>query len=233
MTLHVPVTTFQTSMYSSLSGHPDPSQSTGTAHPKLVPIIPYKHTSKWKATVNKHNNPFTVNFETQQMPIGYGVSIAELTAYSISTVHKLVVRGPEVVGFPVELKKVQLRVVVSLPTGFIPSVDRASNRAHLTLQWPGYDKIDFCPTLDIEGGRITYGKLAAKVASIYMEFYDVGPRSRPHDPLLITPPALQRTERHKCTAEGWALTQEVFKTLRLLNIQNIYENVYQAEVIVG
>lgn len=117
MTLHPPIKMHQSTSYSSLIPPPVIDGPTGAG---LVPIIPYKRASKWNSTVNKHHDPFVVNFDTRGMPEGYGVKHGDLTSYSLMIMNTVIVRGSDTVRFPPG-KKIQLRIVVS-STGNVQTV---------------------------------------------------------------------------------------------------------------
>jgi hypothetical protein len=85
----------------------------GPAGARVVPIIPYKHSSKWNSTVGRHREPFVVTFDTRGMPEGYGVKHGDLTSYSLMIMNTVIVRGGDTVRFPTPGKKIQLRIVVS------------------------------------------------------------------------------------------------------------------------
>ena len=101
------------------------------------------------------------------------------------------------------------------------------------LQWPGYESVDFASMIDIQ--EITVSELAGRIASLYTEYFKV--RSpvctlslHLADGLALS---LQMVRQHQCTERGWTFTPEMLGTLRVLGIRNTYDNVYQAEVVVG
>ena len=98
-------------------------------------------------------------------------------------------------------------------------------------QWPGYDNVDFSALIDVQG--ITVSQLAGKVASLYTEFFKVRPSFSiiPPSPLFILFP--QIAQQHTCTATGCTVTPEMLETLRIVSIINSYDNVYQAEIVIG
>ncbi|KAF9649655.1 hypothetical protein BDM02DRAFT_3113504 [Thelephora ganbajun] len=189
MSLHPPVKIGQASAYSALSINPPPHAINDLRGPRVVPILPYKHASKWNTTMYRQHEPFTVTFDTRGMSAGYGVQHGDLSSYSAAIMNTVIVCGGEPVCFPTPSRKIQLRIV-----------------------WPGYDTVDFSAAIDIHG--ITVSQLAGRVASLYTEFFKVA-------------------RQHECTADGWSVTHELLETLRILGIRNAYDNIYQAEVIVG
>src|SRR5882757_1313798 len=116
ISLHPPVTIDGASTYSSLLGNIPPPIGGGA---RLVPILPYKHASKWNSTVNKHHEPFAVAFNPRGMIPGYGVQHEYLVYHSTTILDSMIIRGGEPVGFPSPGRKIQFRIVVCC-SGRIP-----------------------------------------------------------------------------------------------------------------
>jgi hypothetical protein len=222
----------KSSSYSALSINLDSPLPTDNAPsgPRIVPILPYKHASKWNSAMYKHHEPFTVIFDTYGMSAGYGVKHGDFATRSAAVMSTIVVRGGDPVCFPTQ-RKIQFRIVVGSIRIFEPLAD--SSPDVFILQWPGYDSVDFSAPIDIHG--ITVSELAGKVASLYTEYFKV------RSPLdLIMPPLLtlvalsfKVARQHRCTVNDWTFTLDLLETLRILGIRNVYDNVYQAEVVVG
>lgn len=121
MSLHPQVKMDQSTPYSALSiGHDlSPPMIGEMGGPRVVPIIPYKHASKWNSTIYKQGDPFTVNFDTHGMPSGFGVKHGDLASYSASIMNTVIVRGGDPVFFPARGKRIQFRIVVGFIANFM------------------------------------------------------------------------------------------------------------------
>jgi hypothetical protein len=129
MSLHSPIYSTQASTYSALSTGPP---SIVASEPRQVPVLPYKHASKWNSTMYKHPEPLTITFDTCDMPAGYGVQHADLASYSAALMNSVLVRGGEPVHFPTATRKIQLRIVVCSIGHLHASVD-SSPDAYISL----------------------------------------------------------------------------------------------------
>jgi len=109
MSLHVPIQRDQATVYSALSSiHSSPVRE----GPRHIPVLLYKHASKWNSTIYKHSEPFTVAFDTHGTLPGYGVHHGELASYSAALMSSTIVCGGELVDFPNPNRKIQFRIVV-------------------------------------------------------------------------------------------------------------------------
>ena len=109
MSLHVPIQMDQASPYSALSAfHLSPVGGS----PRHIPILLYKHASKWNSTMYKHPEPFSVAFDTHGTLPGYGVHHGELVSHSAAMMSSSIVCGGELVNFPTQCRKIQFRIVV-------------------------------------------------------------------------------------------------------------------------
>lgn len=135
MSLHPSAKMVRSSTYSALMEiHNLPSSMMGIpAGPRSVPLLRFKHTSKWNSTVGKQHEPFTVSFETQGMPPEYGVKCEDFTFHSAARMAAVVVRGRDPVEFPTPRKKIQLRIVV----GYTGHFRTAGGRFGLTRAYSG------------------------------------------------------------------------------------------------
>ena len=115
MSLHLPIKADSTSTFSTLiASHSLPPAVVDVfGSPRQVPILPYQHSSKWNATVNRQNKPFTIKFNTEGMPDGCGVKCGDFALRSTTIMTAMVVDGGRPVSFPNSIKKIQLRIVVS------------------------------------------------------------------------------------------------------------------------
>lgn len=84
----------------------------GLAESCRIPVLPYKHASKWNSTMYKQHEPFNVAFDAQDTTAGCGVRHKDLAFYSAATVNTMIVRGGELVCFPPPARKIRFRIVV-------------------------------------------------------------------------------------------------------------------------
>ena len=80
--------------------------------PRHIPVLPYKHASKWNATMYKQSEPFTITFDAHGTPAGHGILHGYLTSHSAAIMSSMIVRGGEPACFPTSSRKIQLRIVV-------------------------------------------------------------------------------------------------------------------------
>ncbi|KAF9779510.1 hypothetical protein BJ322DRAFT_358465 [Thelephora terrestris] len=134
--------------YSTLLRNPNlpPPLVAGPANVRIVPILPYRHSSKWNSTGGRRRDQFVVTFDKRGMPEGYGVKYVDLASYSPMVMKTAIVRGCDIVRFPTPGKKIQLRIV-----------------------WPGYHTVDFSSMIDVQ--EITVGELAVRVAFLYRDYF--------------------------------------------------------------
>ena len=110
MSLHPPIKADRSSTYSALVAVED---SPPLAGERAVPIITWKRASKWNRDLYKPGEPFVVAFDTIGVDERRGVKSQELILRSPAMLDTMVVRGGELVGFPEQQDRIQLRIVVS------------------------------------------------------------------------------------------------------------------------
>jgi hypothetical protein len=113
MSLHSPVH-YVHCHYSALSPTMDaPSPMIKVAGgPRTIPVCRSPLVSKWKYAIDKHHDPFMINFDTYGETRGYGVSHRDLASRSAGFMSTTIICGGDSVCFP-SAGKIQLRVVVS------------------------------------------------------------------------------------------------------------------------
>jgi len=135
MSLHVPMTYHFPSACSALSFQAPSPVLDELVGPIKIPIIQYKHASKWNAAIYKQSDPFTVTFDTRGMT-GCGVQYRDLTLRSAAIMNAVIVCGGEPVCFPHPGRKIQFRIVVRCVGHFCNTVD-GSPDAYMLLRYSG------------------------------------------------------------------------------------------------